>query len=71
MKTDLYKLCLDVGMTQEEFQIELVRSYATYISTLFDQNPDATGFKYTADFGDHSIVIESRCEPCSIKPTIN
>lgn len=54
---DIQKLCLDNGMTQEEFIGEIRRCYATYVSLALDEDP-AKILSEEYDFGDHTIIIK-------------
>ncbi len=71
MKHDILKICLDAGMTEEEFFTEIRICYATYVAVQLDENPHANAVVHTAVFPDGDIVIESRKLPDSKKNTIN
>ena len=70
-KIDIIALCRDAGMTPDEFKEEIRRSYASMVSVLFDDNPDAIEDEYQATFLDHKIVVSARRIPIDGGRTIN
>lgn len=71
MKRDIMTICLDAGMTEEEFFNEIRLCYASYVAAQLDENPHANVVVHTAIFPDGDIVIETRRLPGSKKNTIN
>lgn len=70
-KIDIIALCRDAGMSPDEFKEEIRKSYASMVSVLFDDNPDAIEDEYQATFLDHKIVISARRIPVEDDRTIN
>lgn len=71
MKQDIMEICIDAGMTEEEFFTKMRQCYASYVAAQLDENPHANVVVHTATFPDGDIVIESRRLPGSKKNTIN
>lgn len=70
-KIDIIALCRDAGMTPDEFKEEIRRTYASMVSVLFDDNPDAIEDEYQATFLDHKIVVSARRVQVESNRTIN
>lgn len=71
MKRDILKICLEAGMTEEEFFHQLRLCYASYVAAQLDENPKANVVLHTAVFADGNIVIESRREIIHPKASLN
>ncbi|WP_147383647.1 hypothetical protein [Nitrosomonas supralitoralis] len=70
MKQDIMEICIDAGMTEEEFFTKMRLCYASYVAAQLDENLQNV-VVHTAIFPDGNIVIESRRLPGNKKNTIN
>ncbi|MBY0500102.1 MAG: hypothetical protein K2P74_10930 [Nitrosomonas sp.] len=71
MNRDILKICLEAGMTEEEFFNQIRLCYASYVAAQLDENPKANLIIHTAIFADGNIVIESRREISHPKSSLN
>lgn len=55
----LIEIAEQLGMTVEDFYIELRRDYATHVSVLLDDTPPGIVHEYSCNFGNHRIVVRS------------
>lgn len=68
---DIMKICMDAGMTEEEFFNQIRLCYASYVAAKLDENPQAIVVMHTAVFPDCNIIIESRKEIIYPKSSLN